>query len=260
MNSLNRERRRRLIGKIRALKSKRVEAGATVEEAALAAEAAARLMAEHDVSSDDLDAADYDRNYLPIKGVNLNENQSHPVVYVTTGVMHLSGCMIYLSQKGFLVIGDEVGRTMAEYLFDMTRNVIDSAWISEKQRRISEAKALINGRLRINAPMEVLESKENQDVLRAYGLAWDKVTRRSFMGGMADRISSRMREMRPARRVPDRVVAELTRDKWRKPETSKSPKDYDLSAIQAGIKAGDSVAIGMGVDGQTSTPLRITSD
>lgn len=130
---------RKIIAKIKALHAKTVHAGATEAEAVSAAEVAQKLMDEYRIDADSIAAAAYDRNILRLKGVNLNASKSHPFVFVGPGVQHLTGCRIYLSASGMIVVGDDVGRAMAEYLFDMCRNVMDAAWGRERESRYRRA-------------------------------------------------------------------------------------------------------------------------
>lgn len=246
----------RLIRKIRALRAKTLAAGATEGEAASAAELAAKLMADHRIDEADVSAAAYDRSYIAVRGVGLHVNKSHPMVYASPGVSHLTGCEIYTRAGGFYVVGDDVGREMAHYLFDMVRNVIDSAWAIERARR-REVSACIWQRA-FHQPMPTKIDPAVLDMLRQYGAAFDRVAQRSFGLGMATRISDRMEAMQPARRVPDEVATRLMSDKAEKRPTKSSTR-HDSSAIGAGLTAGKSVPISMGVNsgGKSAAPAQI---
>lgn len=248
----------RLIRKIRALRAKKVEAGATEGEAAAAAELAAKLMAEHRIDEADVAAADYDRSYIAVKGVGLHINKSHPMVYAAPGVSHLTGCEIYTRKGGFYVVGDDVGREMAHYLFDMIRNCIDAAWAIERASR--RAVCADYWRRAFYQPMPAKIDSAMSDMFRECGAAFDRVAQRSFGLGMATRISDRMEAMQPARRVPDEVATRIMSDKDAK-KPSKSSARHDSSAIGAGLTAGKSVPISMGVNsgGKSAAPAQIAS-
>lgn len=241
------DRTANVIRKIRALRAKNTGRGATEHEAASAAEMAARLMAQHQIDESDIKAADYDRHLMKIKGINLHLKKSHPMVYAAGGVAHISGCRIYFSNQGIYVVGDEVGREMAHYLFDLTRNTIDAAWKTESTRRF-EAAAVSYAKI-FGKPLPKRATRETTAVLREFGLSRDRIAQRSFGLGMADRMARRMNEMPPARGVPEDVAKKIMSDKIEK-ETSAKAKpsgSYDYSAMSAGSTAGQDVAIGLGV-------------
>lgn len=251
------DRTRRIIAKIKALQAKRVDAGATEDEAASAAELAAKLMAQYQIDAAAIGAASYDRFLLPIKGIGLHASKSHPCVYVSPGVQHITGCAIFLSKQGLYVVGDDVGRSMAHYLFDMVRNVIDAAWRRERTRRKVECAARWLKATGNKMPERL--GSEIQDMLREVGAAFDGVARRSFGMGMASRICDRMQKMPPARGVPQEAVARIMSDKTEKESGSAKTHrgKYDLGAMHAGARAGADVPISMGVDTAMHEMLRI---
>ncbi|NOU05312.1 MAG: DUF2786 domain-containing protein [Hyphomicrobiaceae bacterium] len=252
------EHTRRIIAKIKALQSKRVDAGATEAEAAAAAELAAKLMAQYQIDAAAMGAANYDRFLLPIKGVGLNTHQSHPCIYAGLGVNHITGCGVFTSTLGIYVVGDDVGRTLAHYLFDMVRNVIDASWKRERARRVAAARTIWEKAIGGEMPSRL--DKEFQVVLRGGGLAFDRVASRSFGMGMAGRINTRMLTMTPARAAPAEVVQQIMSDKTHKAETKKKPKlVLDHFAIRAGQVAGNDVAISMAIDPCTGKPLLLTT-
>lgn len=248
---------RRAINKIRALRAMKVSAGATEAEAANAAAAAARIMAEHQIDEETIAAASYDRDLLPIKGVSLHQGKSHPFVAVCPGVTHISGCRCYLSPKGLYVVGDEVGREIAAYLFDLARNVIDAAWEAEKRSRQAAFRTTwlkVHGS---NPPRRM--SPEMAREMRPLGFSWDATTRRSFGTGMAMRIAERMEAMPPARPCPEDAADKIMADKREHEPKRKSKTKYDGRALVAGAEAGASVQISLGVDRAAAPVLAIES-
>lgn len=248
------ENTRKLIERIKALQAMRVEAGATEAEAATAASIAARLMAEHAIDAEAMAAASFDKDYLPIKGIGLHPKKSHPCVYAAGGIQHLTGCQVYTSDRGLLAIGDEVGRTMATYLFDMVRNVIDAAWKRERARRLSTLNECWFG---LNLT-DLARTDGLRKAVRGAGLDTGRIAQRSFGLGMASRISDRMLTMPPARPVPAAAAARILSGlevKNRAPTKS----TYDHSALAAGGSAGDSVPISLGVGARGGEMARIGS-
>lgn len=248
----------RILHKIRALRAKRVDAGATEAEATAAAELAAKLMAQYQLDEEAVAAAVYDRDLLPIKGIGLHVNKSHPCAYVSRGVAHLSGCEIYFSTRGLYVIGDDVGRELAHYLFDMVRNVIDAAWHTESDRRRMDCAGYW---LKAHGdPMPKAIPLSAHKLLRPYGLAFDRIARRSFGIGLAERVAQRMLDLPPARKIPPEAAARIMADK-KVAETSKrkSKSTFDLLSMRAGATVGDEMPICLGVDGQPLSRLSITT-
>ncbi len=254
--TINRDTTRAIVRKIRALRSKRTTSGATEAEAVSAAEAAARLMEQYRIDEADIDAADYDRTLLRVKGVNLNPDRSHPMVYAAPGIAHLTGCDISTNHSGIYVVGDEVGREMAEYLFDLVRNVLDAAWAGERVARRAEADRI--WRQAFKVPLPETPDKGIREIFRNSAAAFDGIARRSYMLAMAMRMSERMRAMPPARRVPEAAIERIMADTT-PAAPRKSNRTIDGSAYLAGDAAGATAPIGMGVNGTTNAARQIAT-
>ena len=242
------EKRAKIIARIKALRAMTKSAGASEAEANMAAEQAAKLMAEYQIGQSDIAASEYDKFVLPLKGVKLSARASHPFVMAANGVGHVSGCDAYLSSDGMIVVGDDVGREIAGYLFDLVRNALEASWKIERRIRELKQNALIQ-KVGIQVSDWLRKSKRMQSEFRGAGCATDNIAKRSYQIGMALRMAARMLDMAPARKIPEDVSKRLVGGTIVEKRKSKKPLFGDASAFRTGIAAGDGVGIGLGVAG-----------
>lgn len=267
------EKRAKLIERIKAMRAMTPEKGASEAEADNAARIAAELMARYQIDESLIADSEFSRYLLPIRGVRLSYNQTHPFVAVVGGVSHITGTKSFLSERGLWVVGDEVGRELASYLYELTHDALNRAWKAERLARIERGNKLwrdsvakhddpvLRERLGDTLPASAWDDEESAQVLRDAGCAVDHKARRSFMAGMAFRMGKRMEAMAPARRVPEETVKRLMSDLNDTTGKERPPSgDFDVSAMRSGFKTGESVPINMGIGQARSDALKISDD
>lgn len=260
-------KRKRMIERIKAMKSRTTAAGATEAEADTAAKMAESLMAEYRIDQTDIEAIQYDRVLLKIRGVKLDVRKSHPFVFVVGGVQHLTGVMTYATNSGLYVVGDEVGREIASYLYELTHDGLNREWAKERKRRIAKGDQMWNEAiggdrpdLATGIPKHMRNSKDVKTLLRDCGAAVDAKARRSFMVGMAHRMGERMKAMDPARPVPSDTAERIMSDKPQAESKKRRKPNYDATAIASGAKAGETAPISWGIGKSQAETLKISGE
>lgn len=219
--------RSKIRAKIAALRAKTSAAGCTEAEALAAAEMAARLMAEHGLSENDVDMVSASAEERTTR-TTWRSDVARVVAHVTnTAVIRFPG-----SEVEF--IGRDPGPEVAAYLYAVIVNAI------------------------IRASRDFKETSE-------YRRRRTTKTRRAALGdfatGMELRLRSRLIEMfRPTmseadRRAAKQALVERHPDSRIANRPDRKPR-FD-SVVNAGYAAGASVTLAHGVDGADGRPLAI---
>lgn len=237
-----------LLRKIKALQSKTTAAGATEAEAMAAAERAAHLMAEHQLTDTDLARIQYRRQDIEIKDARLDTKKAHPLSLSAYGLSHVSGCQIYGAERKLVLVGDDVAIEIASYLIDLVHKGSLRAWKIEREKRI----AGLERSWKVQSPGEVSPSirKALQEIgnknLRKKNAATDKKARYAYMLGYCSRINQRLAQMPPARGVTKDVADAMLNARISEPEIAHLDH-IDRASFGAGSRSGDTASLAMGL-------------
>ncbi|MEQ1694419.1 MAG: DUF2786 domain-containing protein [Hyphomicrobiaceae bacterium] len=236
------EDKKRILEKLKRLMSMTTEAGASEQEAMLAAEKAAALMAEHNISYRsvaDIEAEDFSDDKRPwCKG--WKGRKSHrlpplpPVNMLLFDISALCGVENWYSRAtgDLAYFGAPQDTAVAHYLTEIINRAMLREWKAFSAKRL-------------------------------------KASRASFMQGMALRLSKRLSDMAEQTRVAqatatgtDMVLVKdalvKSRFKAANPdlqEASKPRKPDDPMAVWSGYKAGDNVALSKGLNEASGVTL-----
>lgn len=200
-----------IASKIRALLSKTVSAGCTEDEALAAASLAAKLMAEHDLSYADLgDLGSAIRG----EAYGARKRDLYPMPQVEVlGLLGVVGefwdCAAIYNRTHFTYFGTASDTEHACNMADLLRLAIDTEWF----RFAAERRAAMKPR--------------------------GKAARRSFVTGIAHRLSERLTELKH-----ERSGASVTGRELVVIRSSVVMEKFDLWKTQKGISVGDETARG----------------
>lgn len=230
--------RDKIIDRVRALLAKTVENGCTEAEALAAAETAARLMEEYEVSRDDVDSVKDDRYGIrTIDNLASKGNRMHPAQYCLQAIARFCNVRVWRSGSQIKLFGSEADTEFAKYLTTIVQIAMER-----------EVAAYLRGPDR---PAGVHGAS-----LRA-----------SFLHGMAHRVSGRLNELSRQRTqrmqstekgtalvvVKDQEVARRFSQLGMKLKSggSRTTTVRSGNAYQAGQRAGDRVSFGKPIGGST---------
>lgn len=237
----------KVIARIKALRAKTTDRGATEAEALAAAEMASHLMTQHEIDEIELvrsgeeatlsiDAEDYTDN--------VGKKTKPPVWDCSRQIGILTRTrMVTLTGERIIIVGEKADREFARFLLDMISTAIETEYV---------------------AYAGSLTEKKTRS------------TRSSFVGGMTIRINERLKELIAARDViinnqasteggalvlvddkkakVDQLHAEMF-PKLKKPRSGIVARDP--AAFEAGMEAGDRVTLGNQLDDQSSQPMTL---
>lgn len=266
--------REKLIDKIRKLRAKGENAAVTEEEANAFLSAAARLMAEHRLTDEEMRV--YGIGVEPVEkvGVHTSIHKMHPACACLHAIGKLTGTHIgvvinayireaerraYREIGSLAISGRPHDRQIAEYMFDQVRNLIDGAWAAERRRRLArlQAQAVNHG-----IPLaHLLRMRDIKDALRERGHGVGAKERRSFGFGMAHRMNDRIEAM-AVRRADKEAALAVFRKKMEQvdkaAESDRKPA-MDMRAYAQGDVAGRQAELGQGVATGQASVLAITT-
>ena len=121
--------RQRIMKRVQALLAKRIENGATEQEALSSAALAARLMADHDLTM--LDVESHEDN--PIGAMENNLGKLHDVRFCMAGIEALTGTKYYRCGALFTFFGRKLDTQVASSMMIMLKNAMDGEWAKYKQ-------------------------------------------------------------------------------------------------------------------------------
>lgn len=217
--------REALAAKIAALRAKTVRAGCTEAEALAAAELAARLMAEHGLSEAEIGMTEATSTADP--------EQSAWRVTLTGAIAKVTNTACLFDGRGVLFIGRDPGPEIALYLRDLCFRAVErevewfraTEWFRRRRTKATRRRAL-----------------------------------EDFRGGLAARLSHRLREIFAPLMIPKyllharKALAERHPDTELMKPTLRDPR-FNEAAL-AGHNAGDRIPLSHGVGGQAA-PLAI---
>lgn len=222
-------RREAIIRKVRALLAMTVERGAAESEAMKAAEMAARLMAEHDLEMDDLDARE--------AGI---AQESHPMA--PAFARHMPRVAMAIAELcGVKTWGEQGmgGRLEGQAFFGLPHDVEIAGYLA----RICE-RAMASGLEK--ASVEWVLKVRKRDALAD-----------SYLNGMSHRLAERIMEIAWTRRrstgsalvpVKDGLINEALKDRGIQLESSRLyRRDIDPAAFRAGRSEAEKVALNAAV-------------
>jgi hypothetical protein len=167
------ERRTALLDRISALLAKTQERGCTEAEALAAAELASKLMTKYGLSLSELQAVSTPADVCETNEMTIGRVRSHEVLHVANAIAHYTDTRQWYqrhTRRGVVLVyfGLVADVQVATYLTDLLRNAMDTEWQTywRTHREDSNLSA--------------------------------RTARASFMRGMADRISNRLRDMKAA--------------------------------------------------------------
>lgn len=249
--------REKLLDKIKKLRAKGADGAVGEAEANAFLDAAARMMAEHGLSDDDLAKAGIDIEPVEKSGVHTSIHKMHPACIVIDAIAKLTGTSIGLrvtSTKrngkwreigAFTIAGRPSDRQVADYLFDQVRNLIDAAWTAERAARFSRVEALVSNEPGYHPSM--LRSSVMREFMSKNGFGVDRKERRSFQFGMARRFAERIEAM-STRHADSEMAMVVWREQNTVTEQKKSkPVDLDMRAFAKGGDAGKDTHLGHGM-------------
>lgn len=240
MTTEDREQRRKkrgsILNKVRALLAKTVENGATEAEAIAAAEKAASMMADHDLSMDEIDVKE---SGVKREEFDLDKDMATYLGIVAEAIANLNGTRFWT---------DYIGRSANSGTFyGLPHDVEISLHLFAVCKSAME---------------RAVKAYERDPEIALKRITIRAAKRRSFLGGMSDRLAERLNEMAASRRrgtgtaiVPlkDAVIDAAMKDDDIKLKSGRLRfGDLHTDDIRRGRLAGDKVALDPALRGNES--------
>jgi len=222
---LRKKKRKSILDKIRALLAKTVENGATEGEALAAAEKAAAMMKDHDLSMDEVDVKE---SGLKSENIDLDRDMATYLAIVANAIGRFCETRFWT---------DYLGRSAnCGTFFGLPHDVEISLYLYE-----------------VCQAAMAREVKAYEPVIALHRMTVRNAKRRSFLGGMADRLAERLDEMAAARKqgtgtslVPlkNALIDQALADNKMKFKSGRFRfGDLHLKDLIHGRKAGDKVSL-----------------
>ena len=165
--------RNSIIARIRALQAKTVTNGCTEAEALAAAEVAARLITEYDVSVTETDIREDGVGRFDYRNGNRKQHESH---WVAQAVGEFCDCHIWRDGPTLVFVGAPNDTAMASWLMDTVKFAMNTEW------------------------QKYLQTREETCDFYGHPIS-ARSARASFMRGMSKRVAERLRELLEERRT-----------------------------------------------------------
>jgi hypothetical protein len=253
VDQITKEKREKIVAKIRALREKTTEGGCTEAEAMAAAEIVSKLMAEYDLTFTDVEVRESE--VIQESVMSDRSSNSHPTKFCMNALETFCGIKIWFGKQ----YTPGKGRKIYHTFFGLPKDVEIATYLYN----------VILGAME----REAFSFKESPEYnISWYGKGEKKIATNSFLRGMAVRISQRLRDLHkeqmqtmndtPIGRelvvVKKSVVADALRKAGICLKTSQSSAvSHNQAAYAAGQAAGDRVGLHRGVSSGGNGPLAL---